>query len=167
MEFGGKLANPRGQCGKGRIFAALQNHMMYIKRRETFCAAHRLFRPDWSSEQNWEVFGKCSHANYHGHNYVLWIAVKGEVDPETGMVMNFTELKRIIKSEITEVLDHKNLNVDIPWLEGKMTTAEVLAQEIWNILETPFKAIGVALHSIQLEETENNIVEYYGPNHHA
>lgn len=136
--------------------------MVYIKRRETFCAAHRLHREEWTDEKNREVFGKCAHPNYHGHNYVLWVTVKGEPDPLTGMVMNFTELKRIIREEITDVLDHRNLNVDIPWLQNKMTTAEVLAREIWNILTPRIEAAGARLHLVQLEETENNLVEYYG-----
>ena len=136
--------------------------MVYLKRKETFCAAHQLYNPTWTEEQNRQVFGKCAHPNYHGHNYVLWVTVKGKVDEETGMVMNFTDLKRLTKEHIIDVLDHKNLNIDIPFLMGKRTSAEVLAKEIWQILAPHVAQFGAALHCIHLEETENNIAEYYG-----
>lgn len=136
--------------------------MIYIQRRETFCAAHRLHRPEWTNERNREVFGKCAHENYHGHNYVLLVTVKGQINPETGMVMNFTDLKRIVRHQIIDVLDHRNLNVDIPWLLNKMTTAEVMVQEIWNILSPEIEKFGAALHCVRLEETESNYAEYYG-----
>ena len=136
--------------------------MVYLKRKETFCAAHQLHNPDWTEEKNRAVFGKCAHPNYHGHNYVLWVTVTGEVHEETGMVMNFTDLKRLTKEHIIDVLDHKNLNVDIPFLVGKRTSAEVLAKEIWKILAPKVAAHGAQLHCIHLEETENNIAEYFG-----
>jgi 6-pyruvoyltetrahydropterin/6-carboxytetrahydropterin synthase len=136
--------------------------MVYLKRKETFCAAHQLYNPAWSEAENKAVFGKCAHPNYHGHNYVLWVTVKGPVNAATGMVMNFTDLKHIMKSEVIEVLDHKNLNVDIPFLQGKRTSAEVLAMEIWAILAPKVSAFGAQLHCVRIDETENNIAEYYG-----
>ena len=106
--------------------------MVYIKRTEKFCAAHKLWNNDWSPEKNHEIFGKCANENYHGHNYVLEVTVKGNIDPETGFVMNFTELKRILRERITDVVDHKNLNVDIDFLKDKFTSAEVMAIEFWK-----------------------------------
>lgn len=136
--------------------------MVYIKRTEKFCAAHKLWNPKWSAEQNHEIFGKCANENYHGHNYVLDVTVKGKIDPETGFVMNFTDLKRILKEKIINIVDHKNLNLDIPFLQGKLTSSEVMAVEFWKILEPEIKALGSQLYCIALKETDNNIAEYYG-----
>jgi 6-pyruvoyltetrahydropterin/6-carboxytetrahydropterin synthase len=136
--------------------------MVYIKRTEKFCAAHKLWNKKWSAEKNHEVFGKCANENYHGHNYVLEVTVKGHVDPETGFVMNFTELKRILKERITHVVDHKNLNVDIDFLQDKFTSAEVMAIEFWKRIESDIKNAGAELHCVMLKETDNNVVEYYG-----
>jgi len=136
--------------------------MIYITRRERFNAAHKLFREDWSDEQNQEVFGKCSNSNWHGHNYELFVTVKGEINPETGFVIDLKELKRIITTYITDVLDHKNINLDVNFMKGKMASTEVLAVTIFDILKPHIDGQGAILHSVKLFETENNFVEYFG-----
>ena len=136
--------------------------MIYIRRTEKFCAAHKLWNNKWSAEENHRIFGKCSNENFHGHNYVLDVTVKGEIDPETGFVMNFTHLKRILREKIIDVVDHKNLNVDIDFLKDKFTSAEVMAVEFWNIIESDIAKVGGQLHCVTLKETDNNVVEYYG-----
>ena len=94
--------------------------MIYITRRERFNAAHKLFRSEWSDEQNLEVFGKCSNPNWHGHNYELYVTVRGEINPETGFVIDLKELKTIIRTHVTDALDHKNINLDVNFMKGKM-----------------------------------------------
>jgi 6-pyruvoyltetrahydropterin/6-carboxytetrahydropterin synthase len=136
--------------------------MIYITRRERFNAAHKLFREDWTEEQNMEIFGKCSNPNWHGHNYELFVTVKGEVDPKTGFVMDLKELKQIIKKYVTDKLDHKNVNLDVDFMKGKMASTEVLTIEIFKQLKTPVETHGVKLYKIKLCETENNYVEYMG-----
>ena len=129
-----------------------------VIRKEHFNAAHRLYNPSWSDEKNQRVFGKCNNPNFHGHNYVLDVTVKGQIDPETGFVMNFTDLKRILKDNIIDVVDHKNLNMDIDFLAGKFTSAEVMATEFWKIIAPEIEALGAQLHCITLSETDNNVV---------
>ncbi|RMG81233.1 MAG: 6-carboxytetrahydropterin synthase [Bacteroidetes bacterium] len=136
--------------------------MIYITRRERFSAAHMLRKPEWSEEQNYEVFGKCSNPNWHGHNYDLYVTVKGEVNPETGFVIDLRILKEIIIEHVIQHVDHKNINLDTPFMKGKMASTENLAIAIWNILQPKVKALGAELHCIKLQETENNYVEYYG-----
>ena len=136
--------------------------MIYITRRERFNAAHKLFREEWSDEQNLEIFGKCSNPNWHGHNYELFVTIKGEINPETGFVIDLKELKRIITVYVTDVLDHKNINLDVNFMKGKMASTEVLAVAIFDVLEPHFQKEGAILHSIKLYETENNFVEYFG-----
>jgi len=136
--------------------------MIYITRRERFNAAHKLFREEWSDEQNNEVFGKCSNPNWHGHNYELFVTVKGQINPRTGFVIDLKVLKEIIKENITDKLDHKNVNLDVDFMKGKMASTEVLAVEIFNQLQEKLIPFGVALHKIKLVETENNYVEYFG-----
>ncbi len=136
--------------------------MIYLTRREQFNAAHRMFRSDWSDEKNLEVYGKCSNPNWHGHNYVLYVTVKGEINPETGYVVNLKELSKIIKDEVIEQLDHKNLNTEVSFLKGKIMSSENVASGIWQQLEKPVKQLGAQLHCIRLQETENNYIEYYG-----
>jgi 6-pyruvoyltetrahydropterin/6-carboxytetrahydropterin synthase len=136
--------------------------MIYLTRRETFNAAHRMFRPEWSDEKNYEVFGKCSNPNWHGHNYKLMVTVKGELNPETGYVVNLKDVSAIIKSQIIEKLDHKNLNIEVDFMKNRIASSEGLAIGIWNELFEPFNTIGVQLHCIRIEETENNFIEYYG-----
>ena len=135
---------------------------VYVTRRERFNAAHRMFRPDWSDDKNMEVFGKCSNPLWHGHNYVLFVTVKGELDPETGYVTDLSGLSQIIKNEIVEKLDHKNINLEVDFMKGKIVSSENLAIGIWNMLDVKIKQLGINLHCIRVEETENNFVEYYG-----
>ena len=135
---------------------------VYITRRETFNAAHKLWRPEWSDEKNQEVFGKCSNHNWHGHNFQLYITVKGVPHPETGFVMNLKVLSVLIREHIIEALDHKNLNLDVPFLTGIMASTENMAIAIWDILAPLVKENGGELAKIKLVETENNFVEYYG-----
>ena len=106
--------------------------MIYLTRKERFNAAHKLFNPNWSEEKNEEVFGKCANKNWHGHNFDLYVTVKGEVDPDTGFVVNLKELSRIINLLVIDKLDHKNLNLDVDFMEGKLASTENLAMEIWN-----------------------------------
>ncbi len=134
--------------------------MIYITRKEHFNAAHKLARTDWTDEKNKEVFGKCSNPNWHGHNYDLYVTVKGEVNPETGYVIDLKYLKHIINDYVIEKLDHKNINLDVDFMNGKMASTEILAMEIWNQLVPHIN--GAELHSIKLFETENNFVEYFG-----
>ncbi|MFZ4100974.1 MAG: 6-pyruvoyl trahydropterin synthase family protein [Sphingobacterium thalpophilum] len=136
--------------------------MIHITRRERFNAAHKLFREEWSDEQNLEIFGKCSNPNWHGHNYELFVTIKGEINPETGFVIDLKELKRIITVYVTDVLDHKNINLDVNFMKGKMASTEVLAVAIFDVLEPHVQREGAILHSIKLYETENNFVEYFG-----
>lgn len=136
--------------------------MIYITRRERFNSAHKLFREEWSDKQNYETFGKCSNPNWHGHNYELFVTVKGEINPETGFVIDLKELKTIITEKITNKLDHKNINLDVEFMKGKMASTEVLAVTIFEELKPYIKAEGAELHSIKLCETENNFVEYFG-----
>lgn len=136
--------------------------MIYITRRERFNAAHRLFRPDWSDEKNTEMFGGCANLNWHGHNYDLYVTVKGTINPELGYVMNLKDLSQLMRDKITKKLDHKNLNVDVDFLKDIMTSTENVAVAIWNQLEPEVKKLGVDLHCVKLVETENNYVEYFG-----
>ena len=136
--------------------------MIFITRRERFNAAHKLYREDWSVEKNTDTFGKCANPNWHGHNYELFVTIKGEINPETGFVIDLKDLKKLIIAKVIDPLDHKNINLDVDFMKGKLASTEILAVEIWNQLELPIKQLGVALHSIKLYETENNYVEYFG-----
>lgn len=136
--------------------------MIYLTRKEHFNAAHKLARPDWSDEKNIEVFGKCANANWHGHNFDLYVTVKGNPDPLTGFVIDLKRLSTIIKEVIVETLDHKNLNLDVPFMEGLMPSTENLAIKIWEQLLPHIQAHGCQIHCIKLYETENNFVEYFG-----
>jgi 6-pyruvoyltetrahydropterin/6-carboxytetrahydropterin synthase len=136
--------------------------MIYITRKESFNAAHKLFREEWSDEKNLETFGKCSNPNWHGHNYDLFVTVKGEINPETGFVIDLKELKRIIRLHITDVIDHRNLNLDVAFMKGKMASTEVLAVTIFEVLQSHVNNQFATLHSVKLFETENNFVEYFG-----
>lgn len=136
--------------------------MIYLTRRERFSAAHRMFRPDLTDEENLEIYGKCSNPKWHGHNYILKVTVRGEPDSDTGYFMNATRLKEIILDRVIEKLDHKNMNLETDFMAGKIATTENLAMAIWEELEFPLSAEGATLHCVRLEETENNYVEYYG-----
>ena len=136
--------------------------MIYITRRERFCSAHRMFRSEWSDEKNLRVFGKCSNPNWHGHNYVLWVTVKGEASSENGFVMNINILKQVILEKVIAKVDHKNINLDVDFMMGKIATTENLAIAVWNELKPSIEEQGALLHCVKIEETENNFIEYYG-----
>ena len=135
--------------------------MIYITRREHFSAAHRLFRPEWTDAQNEERFGKCANPNWHGHNYQLFVTVKGEIDPQTGYCADLKEISSIIKKNVTDKLDHKNFNLDVDFMKDKMCSTENLAIAIWQQLE-PHLPAHVQLHCIKLYETPRIYVEYFG-----
>ena len=134
--------------------------MIYITRKLEFCASHRLYNPEYSDEKNAQVFGLCNNPNGHGHNYVMEVTVRGEVHPETGMVLDLKALKQLVNEEIILKVDHKNLNVDVPFLNDVIPTAENLAIRFWDILEP--KLEGGGLYEIKLYESERNFVIYRG-----
>ena len=136
--------------------------MVYITRKEHFNAAHRLFRPEYSDEENLRVFGKCSNPQWHGHNYTLYVTVKGEVNPETGFVVDLKKLSKVVNDKIIEKVDHRNINLEVDFMLGKLASTENLAIGIWNELAPEISSLGAALHCVRIEETENNIAEYYG-----
>jgi len=131
-----------------------------ICRKSHFNAAHKLYNPIWSKEKNLDVFGRCSYENYHGHNYELIVKFEGEIDQDTGMVMDLSDLKKIIVREVEDVLDHKNLNLDIDYFKDKIPSTENLAVFIWNKLNDSIDLEGKL--SIVLYETPRNFVEYSG-----
>lgn len=135
--------------------------MVYLTRLEHFNAAHKLYNPAWSIEKNEEVFGVCANENWHGHNFELFVTIKGEVNIETGFLFDVKKLSKLIQEHVIEKLDHKNLNIDVPFLQGKMCSTETLAMEIWKQLQPTLPA-EVKLHSIKLYETPRIFVEYYG-----
>ena len=135
--------------------------MVYLTRAEHFNAAHKLYNPDWSYEKNEEVFGKCANENWHGHNYELLVTVKADPDPATGFVYDVKKLSSIIKEQIIEKIDHRNLNEDVGFMKGRMCSTENLAIGIWNELAPKLPA-GIQLHCIKLYETPRIFVEYFG-----
>jgi 6-pyruvoyltetrahydropterin/6-carboxytetrahydropterin synthase len=134
--------------------------MMYVTRRETFSAAHRLFNPALSDEENFKIFGKCSNPNWHGHNYTLEVIVKGEVNKDTGFVINLSHLKEIIKEHVISKVDHKNLNTETDFMKDLNPTSENIVMAIWRTLSD--KIPEGKLHAVKLYETENNFFEYRG-----
>jgi len=135
--------------------------MVYLTRVEHFNAAHKLANPNWSKEKNEEVFGLCSNENWHGHNYELLVTIKGKPDPETGFLFDVKKLSTIIKTVIIDKLDHKNLNIDVHFMQGKMCSTENLVVAIWDQL-LPHIPMNVQLHCIKLYETQRIFVTYYG-----
>jgi 6-pyruvoyltetrahydropterin/6-carboxytetrahydropterin synthase len=133
---------------------------VYITRRETFAAAHRMFIPELTDEENYKLFGKCSNPNWHGHNYTLEVVVAGVPDPKTGFVLDIKKLKEIIKINILEKVDHKNLNTETDFMKGINPTSENLVIAIWDQLND--KIPNGKLYSVKLYETENNYFEYRG-----
>lgn len=135
--------------------------MVYLTRSEHFNAAHKLYNPGWSYEKNEEVFGKCANENWHGHNYELLVTVKGDPHPDTGFVFDVKKLSTIIREHVIEKIDHRNLNIDVEFMRGKMCSTENLAIAIWKelVLHLPE---GVLLHCIKLYETPRIYVEYFG-----
>ena len=136
--------------------------MVFITRRERFNAAHKLFRAEWSDEKNLQVFGKCSNPNWHGHNYELFVTVKGNPGDETGFVIDLKQLSMLIKEKVIEPLDHRNINLDVDFMKDKIASTEILAMAIWDQLHAGVKERGGELHCVRLHETENNYVEYFG-----
>lgn len=136
--------------------------MVYITRKERFSAAHKLSITEWSEEKNLEVFGKCSNPNWHGHNYDLWVTVKGEPDKQTGFVLDLRRLSEIINEKVIDKLDHKNINMDVDFMKGKMSSTEVLAIAIWDEIQPHINNLTCKLHSVKLQETSKNSVEYFG-----
>lgn len=134
--------------------------MVYLTKRTTFNAAHRLWSHFLSEEENYEVYDKCANPHGHGHNYILEVTVRGAVDERTGMVMNLTDMKKVINAQVIDWVDHKHLNYDVPWLEGVIPTAEMLAIKFWERLEHDLPA-GM-LYEVRLHETENNLATYRG-----
>lgn len=138
--------------------------MVHVIRKEHFNAAHRLFNPAWTEEKNHEVFGPCANNNWHGHNFELIVTVKGLPDPDTGFVYDLKQLGDLIKAEIIDKVDHKNLNLDVDFMFGKLASCEILVMEFWKILAPKIKetSSSATLHKIHLIETNKNSVEYYG-----
>jgi 6-pyruvoyltetrahydropterin/6-carboxytetrahydropterin synthase len=134
--------------------------MVYLTRKEHFNAAHMLRNDSWSEEKNVEVFGKCANQNWHGHNYNLFVTIRGEPHPDTGFIMNVKELSVIINRYVIEKLDHKNLNVDVDFMKDVIPSTENLAIEIWKQLKPHITAC--ELHCVKLYETENIYAEYFG-----
>ncbi|MEJ2215689.1 MAG: 6-carboxytetrahydropterin synthase [Gemmatimonadota bacterium] len=132
-----------------------------VTRRVHFSAAHRLAREDWPAERNRSVFGLCSNPNWHGHNYELDVTVEGEIDPETGYVLDLKVLKRLVQERVVSDVDHRNLNLDVAWLEGVMPTTENLIVAIWRRLSSALPE-HVRLVRLVLWETSRNYVEYSG-----
>lgn len=135
--------------------------MVYLTRMEHFNAAHKLYNPGWTRERNEEVFGKCANENWHGHNYELFVTIKGEPDPETGFLFDAKRLSAFVRDLVIEKLDHRNLNVEVDFMRGKMCSTENLAMGIWEQLEAGLPP-GVWLHGIKLYETPSIFVEYFG-----
>ena len=135
--------------------------MFYLTRKEQFNSAHKLYNPDWSKEKNDAVFGVCANENWHGHNFDLFITIKGEVNPETGFIMNAKDLGRIINDVIIDKLDHKNLNLEVDFLKDKLCSVENIALGIWNEMEKHLPE-SVQMHCVRLHETPKIYVEYFG-----
>lgn len=136
------------------------NRTIRLTRRVRFAASHRLFNPEFDDETNDRVFGLCNNPNGHGHNYTLEVTVEGDVDPATGMVVNLKDLKRILADRVVTDCDHRHLNLDVPWLEGTIPTAENLAVKFWERLATE---VGPArLHRVRVFESDDNVAEYHG-----
>lgn len=138
--------------------------MLYVSRKEHFNAAHKLYNPAWTMQKNQEVFGPCANENWHGHNFDLIVTIRGLPDPETGFVVDLKKLSTMIRREVIDKLDHKNLNLDVDFMKGKLASCENLVVEIWKILAEHLPEVTQTgkLHSIRLYETPRNYVEYFG-----
>lgn len=136
--------------------------MIYLTRRERFSSAHRMFNPSLSDSENLELYGKCSNPEWHGHNYILFVTIRGEVNPEIGYLLNLTRLKEIISMYVILPMDHKNINTQVPFMKGLVASTENIAIAIWSQLYEPIRAEGAELFSVKIAETENNSVEYFG-----
>ena len=134
--------------------------MVYLTRKEHFNAAHRLYNPAWSDEKNFEMFGKCSGKNFHGHNYDLYVTVKGVPSRDTGILINLKDMSALITRHVLDKIDHKNINLEVEFMKGKIPSTENLTEAIFKELQNRFS--GCDLHSVKLYETENNFAEYFG-----
>ncbi len=137
--------------------------MVFVTRKAHFNAAHRLHNPDKSDEWNKETFGKCNHENWHGHNYIIKVTVAGEPDAETGYVIDLSELKSIIETRIVDKCDHKNLNLDVSFLDDILPSTENLVEAFFKELENPIREAtnnNGFLYEVELEETERNSAKY-------
>ncbi|MCU0361398.1 MAG: 6-carboxytetrahydropterin synthase [Bacteroidia bacterium] len=135
--------------------------MIFLTRHEHFNAAHKLYNPSWTEEKNVAVFGKCANANWHGHNYELIVTIKGEVNPDTGFLMDVKHLSTLLQEHVCERLDHKNLNLDVDFMSGVLASTENLAIAIWKQI-VPHLPENVYLHCVKLYETPRIYVEYFG-----
>ncbi|MCA1746289.1 MAG: 6-carboxytetrahydropterin synthase, partial [Bacteroidales bacterium] len=125
-------------------------------------AAHRLCQPGLSDSENIKLYGQCANPNWHGHNYVLWITVKGKIDKKSGYVSDLKKISTVIRERVVDQLDHKNMNLEVGFMKDIIASTENLAVAIWNELEEDIGKLGVKLHCVKVEETENNSVKYYG-----
>ncbi len=136
--------------------------MIYLTRRERFSAAHRLYQPGFSDKENMDLYGQCANPNWHGHNYELWVTVKGDVKDDEGYVVDLKKISELLKSLVIEKLDHKNINMEVEFMKNTIASTENLAIAIWNEINSEINKLGVRLHCVKLQETENNSVEYFG-----
>ncbi|MCB0761513.1 MAG: 6-carboxytetrahydropterin synthase [Flavobacteriales bacterium] len=140
-----------------------QGPVVLVTRRERFNAAHKMWNPKWSEERNVEVYGKCANPNWHGHNYQLFVTVKGPINPSTGYCVDLKDLSKLVNERVIDQLDHRNLNLDVPFMNGRLASSENLVVAIWEQLDGPIgQELGVKLHGLKLYESENNMVEYFG-----
>jgi len=146
-------------CEYGRFIMPVQQ----ISYRTEFCAAYRLYREDWTEQRNREVYGICASPHSHGHNYLLTVTLKGEVNPETGMVYDFLQLKQLVDRRIFAAVDHRNLNIDVPFLQGIVPTSENLLIAFWEQLAPAFTDTGASLFRLRLEESRDCRSDYFGP----
>ncbi len=141
--------------------------LLSITRVVEFSAAHRLYREDLSLEKNLDLFGPCANPNGHGHNYVLEATFLGPVDRDTGMVVHFASLRRLLDELVVGPMDHKNLNFDVPFLSGLLPSSENVVMRLWQEISRAIPGQGWSLHKLKLAASSRNWVEYYGPNHHG
>jgi len=144
------------------FISIMAKKIVYITRRERFNAAHKLWNENWSEKKNAATFGKCSNPNWHGHNYQLWVTVKGVPQENTGYVVDLKDLSKILSELVIDKLDHKNINLDVDFMRGKLASTENILTAIWEEVVDPINKLGCQLHCIKLSETENNSAEYYG-----
>jgi 6-pyruvoyltetrahydropterin/6-carboxytetrahydropterin synthase len=142
------------------LLKKMERRLVYVTRRERFNAAHKLWNDSWSEEKNLETFGKCANPNWHGHNYDLFVTVKGYINHDTGYLVDLKDLSKLIQKNVTDKLDHKNLNLDVEFLKNGMTSTEILVFKIWDELSEEVISMGAQLHKVLLFETENNSAEY-------
>jgi len=136
--------------------------MIHITRRKRFSAAHMLRNDNWNEQKNLDVFGNCSNKNWHGHNFELFVTVKGEINPDIGFVINLNQLSQILNEKVIDKLDHKNINLEVDFMKDIIASTENLAIAIWKEIEKDIKDLGANLHCIEVRETENNFVTYFG-----